>query len=102
MCLASLAIMSEVVPSHHFGKASGFINIAASLGTSSGPVVSGLVFEKFGYWAAWSCAFGILAIDVILRILMLGTPTIPTGALLILRLILYPCGRRLLYSMGHF
>lgn len=78
MWIASLAIISDTIPSQHSGKVMGFVNVAASIGTSGGPMVAGVLFEKLGYWLAWSAAFTILAFDIVLRILMLDKPKTDT------------------------
>jgi MFS family permease len=78
MWIASLAIISDTIPSQHTGKVMGFVNVAASIGTSGGPMVAGVFFEKLGYWPAWSAAFTILVFDIILRLLMLDKQKIDT------------------------
>jgi MFS family permease len=45
--------------------------MAVAAGTSSGPMLSGVLFQIGGYWVAWSSAFGILLIDIVLRLLMI-------------------------------
>lgn len=49
----------------------GFVNVAASIGSSGGSMVTGVFFENLGYWSAWSTAFAILVFDIALRLLML-------------------------------
>lgn len=44
------------------------------LEASAGPIVAGLLFGVAGYWAAWSGAVVFLAVDIVLRLLMIEKP----------------------------
>jgi MFS family permease len=43
----------------------------ATLGIAAGPVVSGTLFQLFGYWAAWSVPIVLLVVDFVARLIMI-------------------------------
>lgn len=49
----------------------GFVTVAVAVGTSAGPLVSGVLFDLGGYWVAWSSVLFIVIVDVIMRCLMI-------------------------------
>lgn len=69
--VAGMSIVGDQVPVHHFGKILAIIAMAISVGTSVGPMLSGVLFQLFGYYTAWSSAFVVIAFDILLRLLML-------------------------------
>lgn len=69
--VAGMSTAGDQVPVHHFGKTLSIVATAISVGTSVGPMLSGTLFQLFGYYTAWSSAFAIIAFDIILRLLML-------------------------------
>ncbi|GIJ90383.1 hypothetical protein Asppvi_009337 [Aspergillus pseudoviridinutans] len=69
--VVGLSTVADTVHTEHMGKTFGLISLAVALGSSVGPMLSGVVFELAGYWAAWSTAFVIIGIDIALRLLML-------------------------------
>lgn len=66
--------MAESVPLQHIGKIYAIVFMAASAGVSVGPMISGVLFQLGGYWAAWSSAFAIIGVDIIFRLLMIEKP----------------------------
>ena len=77
--VVGFSTIADNVQPEHMGKSYGAISMAVGIGTSTGPLLSGMLFQLGGYWLAWSSAFTIIIIDVILRLLMLERPT-NTGA----------------------
>ncbi|RAL01423.1 MFS transporter [Aspergillus ibericus CBS 121593] len=69
------ATIADNVQPEHLGKTYGVISLVVAAGTSGGPMVAGILFELGGYWTAWSSAFVILVVDIVLRLLMLEKPT---------------------------
>lgn len=45
--------------------------MAVSLGTSTGLVLSGILFQLAGYWVAWASAFTVIGVDIVFRLLVL-------------------------------
>ncbi|PYI07365.1 MFS multidrug transporter [Aspergillus sclerotiicarbonarius CBS 121057] len=68
------ATIADNVQPEHLGKTYGVISLVVAAGTSGGPMVAGILFELGGYWTAWSSAFVILIVDIVLRLLMLEKP----------------------------
>lgn len=53
------------------GVAMGYVNIAMSLGLLIAPAVGGAVYEADGYYAVFYIAFGIVTVDILLRLAMI-------------------------------
>ncbi|KAE8378976.1 major facilitator superfamily domain-containing protein [Aspergillus bertholletiae] len=72
--VVGVAVVGELVPIHHIGKAYTTIFTASSAGNSIGPMLSGALYQLAGYWPAWSSAFAILSTDIIFRLLIVQKP----------------------------
>jgi MFS family permease len=70
MWVVGFTTVANAVSIHNTGKSYAAISVASSLGASSGPMVSGILFQLAGYWAAWICAFVLLGVDMVFRLLM--------------------------------
>ncbi|KAE8393119.1 major facilitator superfamily domain-containing protein [Aspergillus alliaceus] len=68
------ATIADNVKQENLGKTYGVISLVVAAGTSAGPMAAGILFEMGGYWLAWSSAFAILVLDIILRVLMIEKP----------------------------
>jgi MFS family permease len=73
------ATIADNVRQEHLGKTYGVISLVVAAGTSGGPMAAGILFEIGGYWLAWSSAFAILVVDIILRVLMIERPRTQPG-----------------------
>ncbi|GIC84364.1 putative MFS multidrug transporter [Aspergillus udagawae] len=71
MWVVGYATIADSVDSKRLGMIYGIISVAAAVGLSAGPMVSGVLFKICGYWTAWASAFAILLVDIVLRLLML-------------------------------
>ncbi|KAF7171149.1 hypothetical protein CNMCM5623_003578 [Aspergillus felis] len=71
MWVVGYATIADSVDSKRLGMIYGIISVAAAVGLSAGPMVSGVLFKLGGYWTAWTSAFAILLVDIVLRLLML-------------------------------
>lgn len=69
--VVGFSTIADNVDSEHMGKSYGAISMAVGVGTSAGPVLGGTLLELGGYWVAWSSAFSVIIIDIVLRLLML-------------------------------
>ncbi|RHZ45547.1 putative MFS multidrug transporter [Aspergillus thermomutatus] len=74
MWVVGYATIADSVDSKRLGMIYGIISVAAAVGLSAGPMVSGVLFKIGGYWTAWASAFAILLGDIVLRLLMLENP----------------------------
>ena len=64
-------ILLEAVGKDRMGSVSGLTGMVVGLGLQAGPVVGGLLYEHAGYFAVFLPAFGLLIIDIMLRLLYL-------------------------------
>lgn len=72
--VVGFAIIADNIEAEHLGKAYGIMSVVMAVGTTAGPMLSGILFDMGGYWCAWSSAFATIVIDIILRLLMLERP----------------------------
>ncbi|KAL8832003.1 MAG: hypothetical protein Q9191_000532 [Dirinaria sp. TL-2023a] len=65
-------LLTNVVGPEQLGKAMGYTSIALSLGLMSGPVVGGFLYEYCGYFSVFCPVFGLVVLEVILRMMIVG------------------------------
>lgn len=53
------------------GVAMGYVGIAMSVGLIVAPVVGGAVYHAAGYYAVYYIAFGVVALDIVMRLFMI-------------------------------
>lgn len=63
-----LALVVDTVDPGHIGMAMGWIGAATSLGIMMAPLLGGVVYGKGGYYAVFAMCFGLLAVDIVLRL----------------------------------
>ncbi|PPJ52971.1 hypothetical protein CBER1_11223 [Cercospora berteroae] len=68
---SSLAIAIDATAQENLGEKLGFVNISLSCGLFLGTVLGGVVYYSGGYYAVWAMCYALLAIDAILRLLMI-------------------------------
>lgn len=68
--VVGLAMLADTIPKSELGQAMGYVLIAMSLGVFLGPLLGGVVFERAGYNAVYAMAYVLIALDVVLRILL--------------------------------
>lgn len=73
------ATIADNVKQDNLGKTYGVISLVVAVGTSGGPMAAGILFEIGGYWLAWSSAFAIIVVDIVLRVLMIERPRTQPG-----------------------
>ena len=64
------ALLREIVPSEHLGRAMGYTSMALSMGLLSGPVIGGLLYEYAGYFATFVPALCLVGLETVLRIMI--------------------------------
>jgi MFS family permease len=69
--VVGLALLVDATGSEGIGSAMGWISLGLSLGDTCGPLISGVVYERAGHYAAFSVAFVVITVDIILRCLLL-------------------------------
>ena len=53
------------------GQTMGLVTIAISVGTSAGTMLAGILLELIGYWPTWCTAFALIAVDAVMRLLII-------------------------------
>lgn len=66
----SLALLADTFEDK-IGVAMGYSSIAMSLGLLVSPSIGGVVFNRAGYYAVFYVAFGCIAVDIVLRLLLI-------------------------------
>ncbi|KAK6352247.1 hypothetical protein TWF730_009078 [Orbilia blumenaviensis] len=69
--IVGLATLRDSIHGSNIGKAFGLVGSFVSVGAVSGPATAGLLLELTGYWITWGAALLALAIDIVMRCLML-------------------------------
>ena len=64
-------LLTEVVGVEHLGKATGYTSMALSCGLLLGPVLGGVLYEYCGYFQVYLPAFGLIAMEIILRLMII-------------------------------
>ena len=68
--VVGLALLVDTVGGDEIGQAMGYVGLAMSLGVLLAPLLGGVVFERAGYYSVWAMAFGLIGLDIILRLVM--------------------------------
>ena len=68
--VVGLALLVDTVGGDDIGQAMGHVGLAMSLGVLLAPLLGGVVFERAGYYSVWAMAFGLIGLDIVLRIVM--------------------------------
>lgn len=71
VCTLGSALLNDVVGTEHIGKAMGYTSVALSLGLFIGPVIGGVLYEYGGYFQVFLPAFCLIAIEMILRVMII-------------------------------
>lgn len=66
--VAGLSIVTDAVDRGSLGQMFGYIGTAMTLGFMSGPLLGGVVYQVGGFYALFGMAFGIVALDLFLRL----------------------------------
>ncbi|KAF7595395.1 hypothetical protein BBP40_006389 [Aspergillus hancockii] len=72
--VVGLSTVADNVHLENMGRIYTVVSMAAAVGTSVGPTLSGVLFQLAGYWVAWCTAFGIIGLDIAIRLLMVEQP----------------------------
>lgn len=65
-----LALLADTVPQEHLAQAMGYVSLGMSLGILIAPLLGGIVFDRAGYDAVFGMAYGLIGLDIILRLLL--------------------------------
>ncbi|KAJ5728173.1 hypothetical protein N7493_004503 [Penicillium malachiteum] len=68
------SLMLDTVGNEGIGRAVGFTSMSMSLGLFGGPIIGGFVYDAAGYFAVFLPAFGLIALEITLRLLLRPVP----------------------------
>ncbi|PYH47998.1 MFS transporter [Aspergillus saccharolyticus JOP 1030-1] len=66
-----LALMVDTVGRDGLGQAMGYIGMGMTLGIMGGPLLGGVIYGRGGYYAVFGLAFGLVGVDIVLRLVMI-------------------------------
>ncbi|CUM68122.1 uncharacterized protein PRCAT00005839001 [Priceomyces carsonii] len=66
-----LALIADTADSGQVAYLMAFPGIGVNLGFFAGPLIGGIVYEKSGYYSVYYVCFGLLFVDMVVRLLML-------------------------------
>ena len=67
---SGLALLTDIFGKERYGEAVGYANTAVSVGTTSAPLLGGLVYTRGGYGAVSFMSAGTIAVALILALIM--------------------------------
>lgn len=65
------ALLVDTVEKDELGQSMGYVGMGLTLGTMGGPLLGGVIYEHGGYYAVFGLAFGLIALDIIFRLVMI-------------------------------
>ncbi|OBT60591.1 hypothetical protein VE03_10001 [Pseudogymnoascus sp. 23342-1-I1] len=63
-----MALMVDTVGQKDIGQLLGYVGISMSVGIIIAPLVGGVVYQRSGYYAVYYVCFGLLALDIAMRL----------------------------------
>lgn len=69
--VVGLALLVDTVGPNGIGQAMGYVGMSMSLAILLAPLLGGIVFDLAGYYAVFAMAFGLIALDIVLRLVMI-------------------------------
>ncbi|KAI9791728.1 MAG: hypothetical protein M1816_003538 [Peltula sp. TS41687] len=66
-----LALLVDTVGHEHIGQAMGYVFLSLSLAFPLAPIMGGVVYDRSGYYAVYYMSFGLIAFDMLLRVLLI-------------------------------
>ncbi|KAH8601688.1 major facilitator superfamily domain-containing protein [Bisporella sp. PMI_857] len=65
-----IALLVDTVGEKDIGQVLGWVSLSMSVGILLAPLVGGLLYEKSGYYAVFYVAFALVAVDIVLRLVL--------------------------------
>lgn len=66
-----MALLVDTFTNDMLGQAMGYSSMATIAGTTTGPLLGGVLYDHGGYYAPFALAFGLIGIDLLLRVVMI-------------------------------
>ncbi|ORY82070.1 major facilitator superfamily domain-containing protein [Protomyces lactucae-debilis] len=73
-----LALLVDTVGHERIGQTMGIVSISLALALGISPLIGGALYEAAGYYSVYYFSFGLLALDIFLRLVMIEKPRINT------------------------
>ena len=67
---SGLALLVDTVGQKEIGKVMGWCSISINAAMLLGPLLGGIVFERSGYYAVFTMVFGVIFLDIVLRLVL--------------------------------
>jgi MFS family permease len=64
------ALIVDTVGETEVGNVIGYSSLSVNIAIVLGPAIGGIVFDRSGYYAVFAIAFGLIAVDALLRLLL--------------------------------
>jgi len=65
------ALLVDTVGQKDIGQILGYVSISMSVGILLAPLLGGVVYERAGYYPVFYMAFGLIALDILLRMVLI-------------------------------
>ena len=69
--VVGLALLVDTVGPHEVGQVMGYVGLSMSLAMLVGPLLGGIVFANSGYYAVFAMAFGLMVLDIFMRVILI-------------------------------
>ncbi|OOQ88569.1 putative MFS transporter [Penicillium brasilianum] len=66
-----IALLVDTVGKEGLGQAIGYVSMSLSIGTLAGPLLGGVLYQHGGYYSVFGLAFGLIGIDILLRLILI-------------------------------
>ena len=66
--VAGLSLLTDTIGTEGLGNAMGITSLGWTIAAVMGPLLGGVVYDRAGYFAVYYMAFGLIALDAIMRI----------------------------------
>ncbi|KAJ5239075.1 hypothetical protein N7468_003694 [Penicillium chermesinum] len=66
-----IALLVDTVGKEGLGQAIGYVSMSLSIGTMAGPLLGGVLYQHGGYYAVFGLAFGLIGVDIFLRLVLI-------------------------------
>ncbi|CAF9934449.1 MAG: hypothetical protein ALECFALPRED_005951 [Alectoria fallacina] len=65
-----LALLADTVGHDTIGQAMGYVSMSMSVAVLVAPLLGGVVYARAGYYSVFCMAFGLIVLDVVLRVVL--------------------------------
>lgn len=69
--VVGLALLVDTVGPEGVGQAMGYVGLSMSLAILVAPLLGGVVFAASGYYAVFAMAFGLIVLDIMMRLILI-------------------------------